>query len=102
MLVLHGFTGNPYVDATPRRTTAPRRATASSCRDCPGHGTTIEDMVTTTWSDWSRPPKSAYDELAARCDEVAVVGLSMGGGLTAYVAEQPAQRRRAASSSTRS
>ncbi len=52
----------------------------------PGHGTTIEDMKSTDWSDWSGAALAAYDDLAARCEAVAVVGLSMGGGLTAHVA----------------
>jgi carboxylesterase len=54
----------------------------------PGHGTTIEDMMTTTWDDWSAAALYAYDELAERCERVAIVGLSMGGGLTAFIAEQ--------------
>ena len=45
-------------------------------------------MMTTDWSDWSGAALAAYDDLAGRCEKVAVVGLSMGGGLTAYVAEQ--------------
>jgi carboxylesterase len=53
----------------------------------PGHGTSVEDMMTTTWADWSGAAEAAYDDLAERCEQVAVVGLSMGGGLTAYVAE---------------
>jgi carboxylesterase len=43
--------------------------------------------MTTSWDDWSRAALGAYDVLAARCERVAVVGLSMGGGLAAYVAE---------------
>jgi len=54
----------------------------------PGHGTTVEDMMTTGWADWSGAADAAYRELATRCDRVAVVGLSMGGGLTAFVAEE--------------
>jgi carboxylesterase len=54
----------------------------------PGHGTSIEDMLTTTWVDWSSSALAAYDDLASRCERVGVVGLSMGGGLTAFVAEQ--------------
>lgn len=53
----------------------------------PGHGTTVDDMMTTTWADWSKAAEDAYDELAGRSERVAVVGLSMGGGLAAYVAE---------------
>jgi carboxylesterase len=53
----------------------------------PGHGTSVEDMKTTTWADWSAAALAAYDELRAKTDRVAVVGLSMGGGLTAFVNE---------------
>jgi carboxylesterase len=86
VLVLHGFTGNP----------ASMRSLAELCAKAgysvelprlPGHGTSVEDMMTTTWADWSGAAESAYDDLAARCDAVAIVGLSMGGGLTAYLAE---------------
>jgi carboxylesterase len=45
-------------------------------------------MMTTGWADWSGAADAAYRELASRCDRVAVVGLSMGGGLTAFVAEE--------------
>jgi carboxylesterase len=54
----------------------------------PGHGTSVEDMMTTSWADWSSAALAAYDELALRSSKVAVVGLSMGGGLTAYIGER--------------
>jgi carboxylesterase len=44
-------------------------------------------MIPTTWADWSSSAEEAFDSLAAHCERVAVVGLSMGGGLTAHVAE---------------
>jgi carboxylesterase len=52
----------------------------------PGHGTTVEDMATTGWDDWSGVAEAAYQDLAARCDRVVVAGLSMGGTLTAWLA----------------
>ncbi len=54
----------------------------------PGHGTAVEDMVPTRWADWSTAAEAAYEELAARCERVAVAGLSMGGTLTCWLAEQ--------------
>ncbi len=54
----------------------------------PGHGTSVGEMTTTTWADWSSAAESAFVELAERCERVAVVGLSMGGSLSAYVAER--------------
>ncbi|MFI5035152.1 MAG: alpha/beta hydrolase [Acidimicrobiales bacterium] len=86
VLVLHGFTGNP----SSMRPLAERFAAAGFTVDLPrlrGHGTAVEDALTARWSDWSGAALAAYDALAARCEKVAVVGLSMGGALTAYVAE---------------
>ena len=86
VLVLHGFTGNPVTV----RAIGVRAAEAGYSVELPrlaGHGTTVEDMITTTWADWSRDALEAYDTLSARCDRVAVVGLSMGGALGARVAE---------------
>jgi carboxylesterase len=87
VLVLHGFTGNP----SSVRSIAERAAAAGYTVELPrlpGHGTSVEDMMTTTWQDWAGTALDAYDELAERCERVAIVGLSMGGGLTAFIAEQ--------------
>ena len=87
VLVLHGFTGNP----TSMRPLAERFADAGysvMLPRLPGHGTTVADMMTTNWDDWSGAALAAYDDLATRCSRVVVVGLSMGGGLAALVAER--------------
>jgi len=87
VLVLHGLTGNP----TSMRPLAERLAGAGFTVELPrlpGHGTSLEDILTTDWSDWSGAALAAYDTLAASCTHVAVVGLSMGGGLAAFVAER--------------
>lgn len=41
----------------------------------------------TGWTDWSKAAEESFDELIARCERVALVGLSMGGALGAHVAE---------------
>lgn len=87
VLVLHGFTGNPQSMRPLAEAIANAGYTVELPR-LPGHGTSVEDMMTTGWSDWSSASDAAYRELATRCDRVAVVGLSMGGGLTAFVAEE--------------
>ncbi|MHB8827179.1 MAG: alpha/beta hydrolase [Acidimicrobiales bacterium] len=86
VLVLHGFTGSP----ASMRPLAEAIAAAGYSVELPllpGHGTSIEDMKTTTWQDWTGAALAAYDDLAARSTRVGVVGLSMGGGLTAHVAQ---------------
>ncbi len=42
----------------------------------------------TRWEDWSAAAEADYQALAARCDKVVVTGLSMGGTLTCWLAEQ--------------
>ena len=51
-----------------------------------GHGTIVDDMLETTWTDWSADAEAAYERLAARTDQVVVAGLSMGGSLTVWLA----------------
>jgi len=85
-LVLHGFTGNPQS----MRGLALALADAGFTVELPllpGHGTQIEDMLDTTWEDWSAAAEKAYNDLAARSDGVVVVGLSMGGMLSVWLAE---------------
>jgi carboxylesterase len=54
----------------------------------PGHGTTVEDMMTTGWNDWTRGVEAAYQKLASKVERVVVCGLSMGGSLTLWTALQ--------------
>lgn len=83
VLVLHGFTGNP---SSMRGIAAAMAALGHHVElpRLPGHGTSVEDMVATGWSDWTREVRSAHGRLADRVDEIVVVGLSMGGALTLW------------------
>jgi carboxylesterase len=54
----------------------------------PGHGTSVEDMVPTRWSDWSAAAEASYLALTARCEIVFAAGLSMGGSLVLWLAER--------------
>jgi carboxylesterase len=86
-LVLHGFTGNPQS----MRGVALALADAGLTVELPllpGHGTDVADMVPTRWTDWSAAAEAAYLELASRCESVVVVGLSMGGSLSVWLAER--------------
>lgn len=87
VLVLHGFTGCPQS----MRGLAGAFATAGHTVELPllpGHGTTVDDMITTGWADWSGAAEQAYRDLAGRCSEVVVAGLSMGGALTLWLASR--------------
>jgi carboxylesterase len=89
-LVLHGFTGNPFSMRGVAQALADAGLSVELPR-LPGHGTAVADMVPTRWEDWSGAAEAAWRDLSARCDRVAVVGLSMGGTLTCWLGEtQPA------------
>jgi carboxylesterase len=86
-LCLHGFTGNPGS----MRGVAEAFAAAGFSVELPrlpGHGTTVEDMMTTGWADWTGEVEAAYQRLAGRADMIVVAGLSMGGSLTLWTAAQ--------------
>src|SRR5688500_7054534 len=86
-LVLHGFTGCPQS----MRGLAGAFAAAGHTVELPllpGHGTTVDDMITTGWADWSGAAEQAYQDLAGRCSRVVVAGLSMGGALTLWLASR--------------
>ena len=87
VLLSHGFTGTtqsmrPWAEhlaAAGLTVTAPR---------LPGHGTRWQDMNRTRFSDWYGEIERGFDDLRARCEQVFVMGLSMGGTLTLRLAEQ--------------
>ena len=53
-----------------------------------GHGTAMEDMIPTRWADWSGDVEKAYQRLAQRASKIVVMGLSMGGALTLWLASR--------------
>ncbi len=84
-LIVHGFTGSP----------GSMRGVAKACADAgfhvelpqlKGHGTDIADMLPTRWADWSADTEAAYQSLRQRCGKIVVIGLSMGGTLTLWLA----------------
>ena len=80
-LVIHGFTGNP----SSMRGLAEAFAAAGyhvELPRLPGHGTSIDDMLTTSWPDWYGEAEAALARLQARTSKVVVAGLSMGGTIT--------------------
>lgn len=85
VLAIHGFTGSPQS----MRPIALAMAHAGHTVEMPllpGHGTTVEDMLTTGWDDWTAAVEKVYLDLAERTERVVVTGLSMGGALTLWLA----------------
>ena len=80
VLVVHGFTGNP----SSVRGVADAMAAAGfdvELPRLPGHGTTVDDMIATDWSDWLAETERVRASLASRCERVVLLGQSMGATL---------------------
>jgi carboxylesterase len=92
VLVLHGFTGSPQ-SLRPQAEALTEAGFTVELPLWPGHGTAVEDMIPTRWSDWSEAAEAAYAELRGRCEAVALVGLSMGGTLACWLAEHHSEVR---------
>ncbi|MGZ4596381.1 MAG: alpha/beta hydrolase [Actinomycetes bacterium] len=86
-LLCHGFTGTPqslrpwaeYLAAADLTVRLPR---------LPGHGTTVQEANLTTWHDWYGEIERNFLEMSRQCDQVFVMGLSMGGTLAIRLAEE--------------
>lgn len=87
VLLVHGFTGSPKSMSPWGRFLADAGLSVSVPR-LPGHGTKWQDMNVTTWEDWYAEAERSFTTLANRCEQVFVMGLSMGGSLTLRLAEQ--------------
>ena len=85
-LLVHGFTGCPASMRAWGEFLAAAGLTVVGPR-LPGHGTRVEDMAATRWEDWYAEAERSYTALRARCDEVFVMGLSMGAALVLRLVE---------------
>ncbi|MEO3972987.1 alpha/beta fold hydrolase [Streptomyces sp. CAU 1734] len=85
VLLCHGFTGSPQ-SLRPWAEYLAERGLTVSLPLLPGHGTRWQDMQITGWQDWYAEVDRALRELLARCEQVFVFGLSMGGALTLRLA----------------
>jgi carboxylesterase len=81
----HGFTGCPASMRAFGEWLHERGHSVAAAR-LPGHGTSWEDLETTTWTDWEREAETVLTELRSRCSTVVAVGLSMGGAMVVHLA----------------
>ncbi|WP_196594452.1 alpha/beta hydrolase [Pectinatus sottacetonis] len=81
ILLVHGFTGSPSEMSLLGKYLNHLGYTVMAVRLC-GHGTTPEDIERTTWKDWYHSVCDAYYLLKDSCEDVCVIGLSMGGALS--------------------
>ena len=86
VLLCHGFTGTPQSLRPWAEHLAAAGLTVALPR-LPGHGTTLAEANLTHWEDWYAELDRHFAQLRERCDQVFVMGLSMGGTLAIRLAE---------------
>lgn len=51
-----------------------------------GHGTKVEEMLVYGWKEWQEDARNAIEPLLKKYDKIHILGHSLGGALTTYVA----------------
>ncbi|MBP2633565.1 MAG: Carboxylesterase [Firmicutes bacterium] len=85
VLLVHGFTGTPAEMFLLGKYLNKQGYTVLAPRLC-GHGTNYAEMATTDWVNWYHSVCDGYYLLKSICEEIDVVGLSMGGILSLKLA----------------
>lgn len=93
VLLQHGFSGCPASMRPFGEWLAARGVSAIAPR-LPGHGTTWEDLEQTRWTDWEAESERALLDLHARCSDVVLAGLSMGGAMMLHLAAKHPEKIR--------
>ena len=87
VLLIHGFTGSPAEMRLLGERLHKQGFTVLAIR-LPGHGTHVHDMEPTHWHHWYAAAVDGRILLSALCEEINVVGLSMGGLLALKLAAE--------------
>jgi carboxylesterase len=85
VVCVHGFTGTPYEVRYLGERLHAEGFSVHGVR-LPGHGTRIEDLDETRWTEWADAVEDAFDSMRMLCERVAVVGQSLGGLLSLHLA----------------
>ena len=85
VMIIHGFSSTTF-ETRPLAEFLADTGFRVSARNLPGHGTTVEDCNATKFHDWLDFVEINLAELSSDCDELYVIGLSMGAVLSLYLA----------------
>lgn len=86
-LLVHGLSASPNEMVWLGRYLAAQGLTVHGVR-LHGHGSRYEEVTHSRWEDWYGSVADGYALMKARCDQVFVLGLSLGGLLGLLLASQ--------------
>ena len=85
VLMVHGFTGSPASMRPIGGWLASTGVAVQGVR-LPGHGTSVDDLRTRTWTEWVDTAAAGLAALRERCRTVVTMGQSMGASVVLSVA----------------
>jgi|TARA_Y100000996_G_scaffold140918_1_gene107760 carboxylesterase len=85
VLIIHGFSSSTY-ETLPLGKFLSDKGFRVLIPNLPGHGTTVEDCNSFTYNDWLDFLEEKLAEISIECDEIYVIGLSMGAVLSLHLA----------------
>lgn len=85
ILLFHGFTATT-VEVRPLAQVLNNVGYTVSAPLLPGHGTCPENMNSIKWRQWASTATTTYIQLCEICETVAIMGESLGGLLSLYLA----------------
>jgi carboxylesterase len=91
VLLIHGFTGTPKEMRWMAEYLNQQGLTCLGIR-LNGHGTDIEEMRRSRWTDWTASVEDGFHLLSGSVDRIFLVGLSMGGVLSLLMSTRLAER----------
>ena len=82
--IIHGFTNTTYETRDLAKYLGEQGFYAKAI-NLPGHGTTPEDCNRTKFTDWIEFTEQGVAEMSSHCDNVYVIGISMGSVLALHL-----------------
>ncbi len=82
--IIHGFTNTTY-EVKELATYLSKQGFYSRADNLPGHGTTPEDCNRCRYSDWIEFVEQGVAEMISHCDNIFVIGISMGSVLALHL-----------------
>lgn len=85
-LLIHGFTGSPYEVSPLAEHLETHTDWLIRTPTLAGHGDTKDSLKETSWKDWVTSAERELEKMVKRCEEVFVIGFSMGALIAAHLA----------------
>lgn len=86
-VLVHGFTGTPWALRDLGQFLAEQGVSVSAPL-LPGHGTKPKDLIGVPWSVWVESCRREAGAMLERCDEIFLLGHSMGGSICLLLASR--------------